>query len=69
MVNRFAGRCTACGGRVPAHGGHWTRAKGLRHLACESGPSVNVFVIGGKEFTRNAKGTCEDAPCCGCCTI
>ena len=20
-------------------------------------------------FTRNARGRCEDAPCCGCCTI
>jgi hypothetical protein len=29
----------------------------------------NVFNIGGKEFYRNKKGRCEDAPCCGCCTI
>lgn len=29
----------------------------------------NVFNIGGREFYRNKRGTCEDAPCCGCCTI
>jgi hypothetical protein len=22
-----------------------------------------------RTFTRNARGRCEDAPCCGCCTI
>lgn len=22
-----------------------------------------------KTYTRNTKGRCEDAPCCGCCTI
>ena len=23
---------------------------------------------GGGEFFRNARGRCEDAPCCGCCS-
>ena len=23
----------------------------------------------GQEFYRNKAGRCEDAPCCGCCTI
>lgn len=27
------------------------------------------FVIGGQSFYRNRNGRCEDAPCCGCCTI
>lgn len=22
---------------------------------------------GGRNFTRNHRGRCEDAPCCGCC--
>ena len=30
---------------------------------------ANVFNIGGREYYRNKKGRCEDAPCCGCCTI
>lgn len=29
----------------------------------------HVFNIGGQEFCRNKRGRCEDAPCCGCCTI
>lgn len=27
------------------------------------------YVIGGQSFYRNRNGRCEDAPCCGCCTI
>jgi hypothetical protein len=29
---------------------------------------VSIRTSGGS-FTRNANGRCEDAPCCGCCTI
>lgn len=29
----------------------------------------NVIRTSGGVFYRNKKGTCEDAPCCGCCTI
>lgn len=29
----------------------------------------DVFNIGGREYYRNKHGTCEDAPCCGCCTV
>jgi hypothetical protein len=29
----------------------------------------HVFNIGGKEYYRNKAGLCEDAPCCGCCTL
>jgi hypothetical protein len=27
------------------------------------------YVIGGRDYYRNKRGRCEDAPCCGCCTI
>lgn len=27
------------------------------------------FVIGGNDYFRNKSGRCDDAPCCGCCTI
>lgn len=27
------------------------------------------IVIGDRAFYRNRNGRCEDAPCCGCCTI
>jgi hypothetical protein len=30
----------------------------------------HVFQFGdGREYYRNKQGRCEDAPCCGCCTI
>ena len=29
----------------------------------------NHFQIGGRDFYRNKRGRCEDAPRCGCCTI
>ena len=34
---------------------------------------VDTIVFNGehgpKTFYRNVRGRCEDAPCCGCCTI
>jgi hypothetical protein len=73
MTNRYAASCAACGGRVPAKGGALTKVGGVwqvRHLACEHGPAVvTVRFAGGHTITRNARGTCEDAPCCGCCTF
>ena len=29
----------------------------------------DIFQINGREYYRNKRGKCEDAPCCGCCTI
>jgi len=29
----------------------------------------HVFNFSGREYYRNKAGRCEDAPCCGCCTI
>jgi hypothetical protein len=28
----------------------------------------HVWTSGGREYYRNRRGLCEDAPCCGCCT-
>lgn len=41
---------------------------------CDTTPGAtsavsDVFVIGGAEYYRNKRGRCEDAPCCGCCSI
>lgn len=30
---------------------------------------VTVVRTSGGTFTQNARGRCEDAPCCGCCNI
>lgn len=32
-------------------------------------PVSDHIVIGGQSYYRNTRGRCEDAPCCGCCTI
>lgn len=74
MTNKYPGRCRYCGGRVPAYGGRLSK-NGKRwvvsHLPCEEDGAdrVDTIRIGDKTFTRNARGRCEDAPCCGCCTI
>jgi hypothetical protein len=28
----------------------------------------HVWQSGGREYYRNRRGRCEDAPCCGCCS-
>jgi hypothetical protein len=43
-----------------AHAGRYLRQsleRGVSHL----------WNSGGREFYRNRRGRCEDAPCCGCC--
>ena len=29
----------------------------------------DVYSINGREYYRNKRGLCVDAPCCGCCTV
>lgn len=84
MVNRYAARCYYCRATVPPRGGRcwkYGRRWYAIHLACDEerkaakkagrAPerAVTSIVIGDKEYTQNARGRCEDAPCCGCCTI
>lgn len=73
MVNRYPGSCAVCSAHVPAKGGTLRKIDGVWypvHLACEKGePGVISIVIGDQSFTQNRRGRCEDAPCCGCCTI
>ena len=39
-----------------------------RYLAASMARGVsNVWNSGGREYYRNKRGRCEDAPCCGCC--
>ncbi len=78
MVNRYAGTCIECGSTVPANGGTVKREGSkwyVRHLVCDGDPSpdgtprvIETRTSGGT-FIRNARGRCEDAPCCGCCTF
>ena len=76
-VNRYPGPCSQCGARVPALGGNLVRVSGqLRpvHLCCDDVTSPTRSVVefrfsSGEVATRNVRGRCEDAPCCGCCTF
>jgi hypothetical protein len=74
MKNRYAGACGSCGGTVPPsagtvvkHGRRWS----VRHWTCANQQEARVITIrtSGGTFYRNTAGRCEDAPCCGCCTI
>jgi len=76
MKNRYTTTCTVCACRVPRGRGSVENVGGVwqgycaRHAdAAPEAPAIHVFRIGGREYYRNARGTCEDAPCCGCCTI
>ncbi len=73
-TNKYPGPCEHCGQRVPAQGGT-LRKEGRRwivaHLSCGDTGTDRVIVIqtSGGTFYQNKRGRCEDAPCCGCCTI
>ena len=72
--NRFAGTCAACGTRVAARAGTLQRVGPVwtvYHLACRDGAAqvYEVRTSSGWTGTRNVRGRCEDAPCCGCCTF
>ena len=39
-----------------------------RYLAQSIARGVSdIWRSGGREYYRNKRGRCEDAPCCGCC--
>jgi len=55
----------------------WFTEPGDCQIEFEAGPYLaarktkyvsNVYSIGGREYYRNKRGLCIDAPCCGCCT-
>jgi len=75
-VNRYEGRCAVCSALVPANGGVLESAgRGLwkvKHLVCAESNKPEVVetrTSSGWVGTRNVRGVCEDAPCCGCCTF
>ena len=84
MTARFPGQCIRTGlevrpgDRIIFHGRG--RVELLRNAelerarASETGrgrtrPVSDTFTFGDRTFYRNRNGRCEDAPCCGCCTI
>lgn len=71
-TNRYPAACSACGATVPANGGT-IRKSGRRwavtHNACADGTPrvITVRFNSGATMSRNIRGRCIDAPCCGCC--
>ena len=69
MAARYHGTCAATGAVIrPGDIVLYDRA--TRTVVLVKARTVSdEFVIGGRAYYRNRNGRCEDAPCCGCCTI
>ena len=71
MKARYRGVC-AQSGRVILPGDQITFNAHRRPVLVAENRGADrsdLIRIGQSEFIRNARGRCEDAPCCGCCTI
>jgi len=74
MTARFAGTCASHTCSKPINPGdlivHIRRGV-TYHVDCDGRKLVTTvyFPSSGTTIYRNANGTCEDAPCCGCCTF
>jgi hypothetical protein len=76
MIAKYTGKCIVTGERInPGDEIRYEKGVGSTLVKRNTTPPADgryisdVLRIGGKEFYRNKRGTCEDAPCCGCCTI
>ena len=78
MKAKFAGTCSRTGARINKGDeiiyDTYTRTAYITNE--DDTPRIrsdyvsHVFNFGsGREYYRNKAGRCEDAPCCGCCTI
>jgi len=73
MIARYPGRCARTG-RVIRPGDVITFTAARKPVLVQQQERVSDTIVffgdsGAKEFYRNRNGRCEDAPCCGCCTI
>ena len=79
MRARYPGRCAATGAAIRPGALIYYDTAARRATLAPVAPVANsirpdyvshVIDFGdGREYYRNKKGRCEDAPCCGCCTI
>lgn len=72
MTNPMPTACGLCGLKIPQNGGTFdTQSQTFRHLACQKNGRASVAEVrfAGESYIQNIAGKCEDAPCCGCCTI
>ena len=69
MISRFPGKCAKTG-RAIRPGDVITFTAARKAVLVQQQHNVSDTVrFGDRTFYRNKAGRCEDAPCCGCCTI
>ncbi len=72
ITARYDGFCSKTGARILAGDViQWTRGRAvLVERRAARVDTLTLSTAGGlRTFYRNARGRCEDAPCCGCCDI
>jgi hypothetical protein len=70
MKAKYPGRCSQSGARInPGDVILYDTATNRARLQPDSDSITFYGETGPATFYRNARGRCEDAPCCGCCTI
>jgi hypothetical protein len=69
MTAKYPGKCSKTG-RDILPGDRIIYYRSTRKAVLVSGTRSATFNDNGVSTTvyRNARGLCEDAPCCGCCT-
>ena len=70
MRAKYPGKCSRSGARINP-GDYIIVNTASRTAALQPDADTITFYgeHGPQHFTRNRRGRCEDAPCCGCCTI
>jgi hypothetical protein len=69
MIARYPGTCAKTGRAIrPGDVIAFTAARKAVLVQQQHGVSDTIR-FGDRVFYRNRAGRCEDAPCCGCCTI
>jgi hypothetical protein len=71
MTARYPGKCSATGAAIQSGDTieYDRRTRQSRLVAKAQHYVSDVIQTSGGTFYRNKAGRCEDAPCCGCCTI
>lgn len=70
MQAKYRGVCARTGAPIlPGDTIDYSRGKAILVKKNPGSDYSDLYVINGREYIRNARGRCEDAPCCGCCTI
>ena len=68
MIARFPGKCARTG-RAIRPGDVITFTSARKPVLVQQQHVSDTVQFGDRTFYRNRNGRCEDAPCCGCCTI